>query len=104
MVDVDRIGDLRTQLQRADVAYDVLRDGVQGTPCIRSAGHIGVPDVRLRPFVAYWADVPPKRIDTAEGGARIEPATPLARELSSRSLPRPEAGKKAGWIVRCAGQ
>jgi hypothetical protein len=47
-----------------------------------------VPDVRLRPFIAYWASVPLERIGTEPGGTgEVSATNPLAQELVSRSLP-----------------
>jgi hypothetical protein len=67
---------------------------------------VHVDDVRLRPFVAYWAAIPPRRIsvEPAESAA-VVPLTPLARELSSRSLPsNPDAepGPPPRWRLDAA--
>jgi hypothetical protein len=88
-IDVGRIDDVRDQVHGSNAIYSSLRDVVQadGTSCALR-GHVHVDDVRLRPFVAYWAAIPPRRVGLEPGGSgAVVPLTPLARELSSRSLP-----------------
>jgi hypothetical protein len=110
-IDVGRIVDVRDQVHVSDRVYSDLRAVVQ-SPATRCAlaGPVDVDDVRLRPFVAYWAAVPPKRVDTAAGGTgALAALDPVARELSSRSLPSdPDArpGARPFWRLHgeCARQ
>lgn len=88
-VDIGRIIDLRDQVSVSDAVYSDLRDRVE-SPDARCAlrDHVHVPDVRLRPLVAYWGDVAPRAVGTEPAGSgEVAPLGPVARELSSRSLP-----------------
>lgn len=103
-VDIDRIHDLRAQVRAADQSQDELRAAVErcGAP-----GRVHVPDVRLRPFVAYWGDISPERVGTQPDGVSVEPLDPVARELVSRSLPRTtqDNGAKDSWRIHgCPGE
>lgn len=104
-IDIRRLDDLHDQVKTADVVYSDLRDRVED--CDFSA-RVQVPDVRLRPQVAYWADVAPARVGTEPAAARAEPIGPVATELSSRSLPRdPDVspGTPPFWkLAGCARQ
>jgi hypothetical protein len=104
--DIGRIVDVRDQVHVSDDVYTDLRSAVQA-PATRCAlrGHVHVDDVRLRPFIAYWAAVPLRRIDTNPGGSgAVVPLDPVARELSSRSLPaNPDASTKAPPLWRVEG-
>jgi hypothetical protein len=100
-IDVRRIDDLRDQVSVADSVYGELR-GVLEKPqagCLR--GPVQVPNVRLRPFVGYWGEVDEANVGTEPGAhADVEALTPVARELSSRSLPAdPDAdpGPRPRW-------
>jgi hypothetical protein len=88
-IDIGRIVDVRDQVRASDAVYEDLRDVVEAdaTRCALR-GHVHVDDIRLRPFVAWWGEIPPERVglDPAGSGAVVA-LTPLARELSSRSLP-----------------
>lgn len=103
-VDVDRLRDLRAQVRAADESQTELRQAVErcGKP-----GRVHVPDVRLRPFVAYWGDIAPERVGTEPDGVSVEPLDPVARELVSRSLPRTTDGNgpAESWRIHgCPGQ
>ena len=67
-----------------------------------------MPDVRLRPFIAYWAGVPLERIGTEPGGSGDLSATnPVAQQLVSRSLPATTGAVPAdSWRLtgHCAAQ
>jgi hypothetical protein len=110
-VDIRRIDDLRDQVSVSDAVYSNLRDLVQapGASCALR-GHVHVPDVRLRPQIAYWGDVAPKQVGTEAGGTgALEPRSAVAVELSSRSLPRdPDVrlGRAPFWRLErsCARQ
>jgi 4-amino-4-deoxy-L-arabinose transferase-like glycosyltransferase len=108
-VDFGRIGDLRKQIRVANaVDLDLRRVITARRVACALRGHIHVPDVRLRPFTAYWAGVPVERIGTAPGGSGdLEPANPVAAQLVSRSLPggTPPVPPPPGWRLtgRCAG-
>jgi hypothetical protein len=97
-VDIDRLHDLRAQVRAADRSDDELRDLLRGC---RPKGRVHVPDVRLRPFVAYWADIPADRVGTEAGGTDIEPVDAVAQELISRSLPRTtnDNGRPPSWRI-----
>jgi hypothetical protein len=88
-IDVRRIADLRAQVRVADAVDSELRDVVRSAAAkCGLRGHVHIPDVRLRPFIAYWAGVPLERIDTAPGGtASLRPRDTVAEQLVSRSLP-----------------
>ena len=97
-VDIGRIVDLRDRVQLSDSVYGELRDVVEAkaTRCALG-GHVQVDDVRLRPFVAYWGAVRPEQVGTEPGGSgRLVALDGLARELSSRSLPRETSAAPAG--------
>jgi hypothetical protein len=86
--------------------YSDLRTVVEAPPTrCTLTGHVHVDDVRLRPFVAYWGDVPLRRIDTGAGGTgTLVALDPVARELSSRSLPSsPDARPKPPPLWRLDG-
>jgi hypothetical protein len=105
-VDVARLGDVRAQVRTADAVYSDLRDVIEARAgrCTLS-GYVHVPDVRLRPLVAYWGGIPPARVGTdARGSADVVALNALARELSSRSLPAdPDASPPRGRSWRLAG-
>jgi hypothetical protein len=105
-IDIRRITDLRDQVRVSDEVYSDLRTVVEApaTRC-RLAGHVHVDDVRLRPSVAYWGAVPLERIDTEPGGSgTLVALDPVARELSSRSLPAdPHAQPKRPPLWRLDG-
>jgi hypothetical protein len=105
-VDVGRLIDLRDRVRASDEVYSDLRDVVQ-EPATRCAlrGHVHVDDVRLRPLVAYWGAIPEQRIDTDPGGTgTLVALDPVARELSSRSLPKdPDAEPKSTPLWRLEG-
>jgi hypothetical protein len=84
-VDVRRLDDLHDQVRVANAVYGDLRDSVEGCTLAR---RVHVSDVRLRPFVAYWGDIPPGHAGTEPGATNVVALTPVAAELSSRSLPR----------------
>jgi hypothetical protein len=110
-VDIGRLIDVRDQVHVSNRVYSDLRDVVQ-SPATRCAlrGHVHVDDVRLRPFVAYWGARREDRIDTEPGGTgTLVALDPVARELSSRSLPHdPDAnpGRPPLWRLDapCARQ
>jgi hypothetical protein len=123
-VDVDRLRDLRERVIAADVAYSDLRDLVTSDPArCAFAGHVSIPNARLRPFVVYWAGVPLGRvyIDEPQTG-QIRAGTALTVDLSSHSLPTfeantpsttgaagtgfPTVAARGGWLLdgRCARQ
>jgi hypothetical protein len=89
-VDADRLHDLRSRVVAADESYSDLRDAVRA-PAARCAfaGRVGIPSGRLRPFVAYWGEVPLGRVSYTDPPAtgEIQATSSLALELSSRSLP-----------------
>jgi hypothetical protein len=105
-IDIRRIADLRDQVQVSDDVYSDLRTVVEapGTRCTL-AGHVHVDDVRLRPSIAYWGAIPLERIDTEPGGSgTLVALDPVARELSSRSLPAdPHAQPKRPPLWRLDG-
>ena len=105
-IDIARLGDVRGQVRTADAVYSDLRDVVEGDAhrCTLS-GYVHVPDVRLRPFVAYWGEVAPARVGTGPSGTgAVVPLNALARELSSRSLPAdPDAVSPRGRSWQLAG-
>jgi hypothetical protein len=112
-IDIRRLDDLHDQVAVADTVYSDLRERVEECDF---ASFVQVPDVRLRPQVAYWAEIAPVRVGTGEDGAmdakpgpaRITPIGPVAAELSSRSLPSdPDAspGAPPFWkLTGCARQ
>ena len=104
-IDIRRLDDLHDQVNVADAVYSDLRDRVEAC---NFAGRVQVPDVRLRPQVAYWADVAPAEVGTESAAARVEPIGPVATELSSRSLPNDpdvSAGTRPFWrLTGCARQ
>jgi len=104
-IDVRRLDDLHDQVDVADSVYSDLRDQVEDCDF---AGRVQVPDVRLRPQIAYWADVDPADVGTDSAGASVEPVGPVAKELSSRSLPSDpdvSAGTPPFWrLAGCARQ
>jgi hypothetical protein len=105
-VDIGRIVDLRGQVRVSDEVYSSLRSVVEARPTrCTLAGHVHVDDVRLRPIVAYWGALPEKRVDTSPGGSgTLIPLDPVARELSSRSLPsNPDANPKPPPLWRLEG-
>jgi hypothetical protein len=106
VVDVGRIIDVRDQVRVSDDVYSNLRAVVQA-PATRCtlAGHVHVDDVRLRPFIAYWGAVPLRRIGTEPAGSgTLVPLDPLARQLSSRSLPaNPDSNPKPPPLWRLEG-
>jgi hypothetical protein len=91
-IDIRRLDDLHDQVSVADAVYSDLRDRAEDCDF---AGRASVPDVRLRPQVAYWAGVAPADVGTEPAAARVEPVGPVATELSSRSLPS-DPGVSAG--------
>ena len=105
-IDIGRLVDVRDQVRVSDDVYSDLRDVVQdpATRCTLS-GHVHVDDVRLRPFVGYWGAIPEKRVDTEPGGTgKLVALDPVARELSSRSLPKsPDANPKTPPLWRLEG-
>jgi hypothetical protein len=123
-VDFDRLHDLRTQVIAADSSYSELRDVVD-SHAARCAlrGRVHIPNVRLRPFVAYWGGIPLERvyIDPPTTGD-VQATDSIAQQVSSRSLPTdtrmgavpvppPPAGfhvaaQEGGWRLagRCARQ
>ncbi len=107
-VDVDRLADLRSRVQAADVSYSALRDAVR--PEAGACRELHVPDARLRPFVAYWAGLPLDRVsfDPGSGDGAVEATSEIARQLSSRSLPEDTSGggTPGGWRLTgpCARQ
>jgi hypothetical protein len=110
-IDIGRIVDVHDQVRVSDAVYSDLRDAVKGHSVrCQLRGHVHVDDVRLRPFVAYWGAVPLERVDTAPGGTgAVVALDPVARELSSRSLPAdPDAdlGRPPFWRLdgACARQ
>jgi hypothetical protein len=104
-IDVRRLDDLHDQLSVADSVYSDLRDRVEDCDF---PGPVHVADVRLRPQIAYWADVGPADVGTEPAAARVEPVGPVATELSSRSLPSDpdvNAGTPPFWrLAGCARQ
>jgi hypothetical protein len=124
-VDANRLHDLRSGVVAADESYSDLRDVVRA-PAARCAlvARVRIPNVRLRPFVAYWGRVPLGRVSYTDPPAagQIQATSSLARELSSRSLPsqtsdgplapEPSApgfgvvARRGGWQLagRCARQ
>ena len=88
-IDVRRLDDLHDKVATSNAVYSELSDLVQAPRArclLRSGAH--VPDLRLRPVVAYWGEVAPAQVNTGPGpGATVIPLTPAAHELSSRSLP-----------------
>jgi hypothetical protein len=105
-IDIGRLVDVRDRVRVSDDVYSNLRDVVEanGTRCALR-GRVHVDDVRLRPFVAYWGAIPPERIDTEPGGTgSVVALDPVARELSSRSLPaNPDATPGAPPLWRLEG-
>jgi hypothetical protein len=105
-VDVGRLIDVRDQVRVSDRVYSDLRDVVQApaTRCTLS-DHVHVDDVRLRPFVAYWGAIEEDRVDTGPGGSgTLVALDPVARELSSRSLPgNPDAQPTSPPLWRLEG-
>jgi hypothetical protein len=105
-IDIGRLIDVRDQVRVSDRVYSDLRDVVQdpATRCTLS-DHVHVDDVRLRPFVAYWGAIEEDRIDTDPGGSgTLVALDPVARELSSRSLPSdPDAKPKSPSLWRLDG-
>jgi hypothetical protein len=105
-IDVRRLDDLHDQVATSNSVYSELSDLVRTRRArclLRSGAH--VPDLRLRPVVAYWGEVAPARVDTEPGpGAVVIPLTPVAQELSSRSLPAdPDTSPGAPPRWRVAG-
>jgi hypothetical protein len=104
-IDIRRIDDLHDQVNVADAVYGDLRDSVEGCA---PATPVHVTDVRLRPFVAYWGDVAPRRVGTEPGATDVVALTGAARELSSRSLPSDPStsvGAPPFWRIQgCAPQ
>jgi hypothetical protein len=88
-IDARRMADLRDQVTVANAVDSELRAVVQSDAAkCGLRGHVHVPDVRLRPFIAYWAGAPLERIDTSPGGtASLSPQDTVAQQLVSRSLP-----------------
>jgi hypothetical protein len=105
-VDIGRLADLRDQVRVSNRVYSDLRDVVQD-PATRCTlrGRVHVDDVRLRPFVAYWGAIPEQRVDTGPAGTgTLVALDPVARELSSRSLPAsPDARPKSPPLWRLDG-
>jgi hypothetical protein len=88
-VDVQRIAHLRDQVHAASAADEQLRTLVAGPAgaCIRAHG-LALPDVRLRPFVAYWSGTGEARIGPdIQSDASLTAQDPIAAELLSKSLP-----------------
>jgi hypothetical protein len=88
-VDVHRIDRLHDQVHVATEVDSQLKHVIQARAArCALGGHVHVPDVRLRPFIAYWAAVPLERVGTEPGGTGDLSATnPVAQQLVSRSLP-----------------
>jgi hypothetical protein len=89
-VDGDRLHDLRTRVVAADESYSELRDIVR-RPAARCAlaGRVRIPNARLRPFVAYWGEVPLGRVSYTDPPAtgEIQATDSIALQVSARSLP-----------------
>jgi hypothetical protein len=107
-VDANRLHDLRTRVVAANGAYSQLRDVVQQpVAACAFAGRVQVPDARLRPFVAYWAGEPLERVPyEPPAGSAIVATSPLAKEVSSKSLPSISTKGKGTWRLEtsCARQ
>jgi hypothetical protein len=123
-VDFDRLHDLRTRVMAADNSYSDLRDVVRSDAArCGLSGRVHIPNVRLRPFVAYWGGVPLERVYTdPPTTGDIQATDSIAQQVSARSLPSdtrmgpvsvpsPPAGyqvvaQEGGWRLegRCARQ
>jgi hypothetical protein len=83
-IDIRRLDDLHDQVRVSNAVYSDLREKLEDCDF---SGRVQVPDVRLRPQVAYWAEVAPANVDTKPARRAVTAVGPVATELSSRSLP-----------------
>lgn len=97
-IDIDRLRDLHGQVETSTAAHSELRDliGEAGAACIRASG-LQLPDVRLRPSIAYWEDIPLDRIGTDPAPTQLSATTAVTRDLTSRSLPTGPGSAAGGW-------